>query len=274
MFRKFLERKIRRQILQVSLATALLAFAGVFVLWNNQTFAAMVYPLRMFINNIHGGISALAIQMTGGAVDSFTLSPVGSYLIEFSGGSDAVIFPAGYLASALLGSIMFFLVNRAPQLARGLAVITGLFTVTFIALFIRPDESGDWTAIIICIGLGIVLALAGWKGRGDINQLKSRRSALQIVMNALSMMIALHVLLDLNYLLNSPASVESSLTGRIITNPAAAFAEEVMPSLSVAVVAIAWTAIAVAILGAAVYFSLIKSLRREVKDKGIWLETE
>lgn len=269
MFRKFMERKIRRQILQVSLATALLAFAGVFVLWNNQTFAAMVYPLRMFINNIHGGISALAIQMTGGAVASFTLSPVGSYLIEFRGGSDAAIFPAGYLGSAALGAVMFFLVNRAPQLVRGMAVITGLFTVTFIAFFIRPDESGDWTAIIICIGLGIALALAGWKAYGDINQLKSRRSMLQIVMNALSMMIALHVLLDLNYLLNAPA-----MSGSAITNPAAAFAERVAPGLSSAVVAIAWTVFAVAILGAAVYFSLIKSLRREVKDKGIWLESE
>lgn len=269
MFRKFMERKIRRQILQVSLATALLAFAGIFVLWNNQTFAAMVYPLRMFINNIHGGISALAIQMTGGEVGSFTLSPVGSYLIEFRGGSDAVIFPAGYLGSALLGAVMFFLVNRAPQLVRGLAVITGLFTVTFIAFFIRPNETGDWTAIIICIGLGLILALAGWRARGDINQLRSSRSLLQLVMNALSMTVALHVLLDLNYLLNSPAS-----TGSTITNPAAAFAEDVMPSLSVTVVAITWTAIAVAILGAAVYFSLIKSLRREVKDKGIWLETE
>ena len=267
MFRKFLERKVRRQILQVSLATALLAFAGVFVLWNNPAFAAVVYPFRMFINNIHGGMSALAIQMTGGAVDSFTLSPVGAYLIEYRGGSEALIFPAGYLGSAALGAVMFFLVNRAPQLVRGMAVITGLFTVTFIAMFIRPSETGDWTPIIICIALGIVLALAGWKGRGDINQLKSRRSVLQIVMNALSMMIALHVLLDLNYLLNSPAR-----SGDTITNPAAAFAEEVMPNLSPAVVAFAWTAFAIAILGGAVYFSPIKSLRREIKDKGIWIE--
>lgn len=267
MFRKFLERKVRRQILQVSLATALLAFAGIFVLWNNPAFAAVIYPFRMFINNIHGGMSALAIQMTGGAVESFTLSPVGSYLIEYRGGSEALIFPAGYLGSAVLGAVMFFLVNRAPQLVRGMAVITGLFTVAFTAMFIRPNETGDWTAIIICIGLGIALVLAGWRARGDINQLRSSRSLLQLLMNALSMMIALHVLLDLNYLLNAPA-----MSGDAITNPAAAFAEEVMPNLSPAVVAFTWTAFAIAILGGAVYFSLIKSLRREIKDKGIWFE--
>ena len=267
MFRKFLERKVRRQILQVSLATALLAFAGIFVLWNNPAFAAVIYPFRMFINNIHGGMSALAIQMTGGAVESFTLSPVGSYLIEYRGGSEALIFPAGYLGSAVLGAVMFFLVNRAPQLVRGMAVITGLFTVAFTAMFIRPNETGDWTAIIICIGLGIALVVAGWRARGDINQLRSSRSLLQLLMNALSMMIALHVLLDLNYLLNAPAMTENA-----ITNPAAAFAEEVMPNLSPAVVAFTWTAFAIAILGGAVYFSLIKSLRREIKDKGIWFE--
>lgn len=267
MFRKFMERKIRRQILRVSLVTAVLAFVGVFALWNNPSFAAVIDPLRLFINNIHGGISALAMQLSGGAVESFTLSPGGSYLIEYRGGSEALFFPAGYLGSALLGAVMFFLVNRAPQLTRGLAVLIGLFTVAFTALFIRPNETGDWTAIIICIGLGLILALAGWRARGDMNQLKSSRSALQLVMNALAMTVALHVLLDLNYLLNAPA-----MSGDTITNPAAAFAEEVMPNLSPAVVAFAWTAFAIVILGVAVYFSLILSLRREAKDKGIWFE--
>ena len=258
MFRKFLEHKIRRQILMVSLITTLLAFAGIFALWNNAAFAAVAHPLRMFANNIHGGISALAIQLSGGTVHSFTLSPAGSYLIEYSGGSEFLIFPAGYLGSALLGAIMFFLVNRAPQLVRGLAVLIGLFTAAFIALFIRPDASGDSTAILICIGLGIFLILLGWKGRGDINQLKSRRSFLQIVMNTLLIMTALHALLDLNHLLNAPAMSDGA-----ITNPAAAFAEEVMPGLSVAVIAYIWTAIALGMMGIAAYFSLIKPLRRE-----------
>lgn len=267
MFRKFMERKIRRQILRVSLVTAVLAFVGVFALWNNPSFAAVIDPLRLFINNIHGGISALAMQLSGGAVESFTLSPGGSYLIEYRGGSEALFFPAGYLGSAVLGAAMFFLVNRAPQLTRGLAVLIGLFTVAFTALFIRPNETGDWTAIVICIGLGLILALAGWRSRGDVNQLRSSRSLLQLVMNALAMTVALHVLLDLNYLLNAPA-----MSGDAITNPAAAYAERVAPNLSPAVVALTWTAFAIAILGVAVYFSLIKSLRREAKDKGIWFE--
>ena len=267
MFRKFMERKIRRQILRVSLVTAVLAFVGVFALWNNPSFAAVIDPLRLFINNIHGGFSALAMQLGGGEVKSFTLSSGGAYLIEYVGGSEALIFSAGYLGSALLGAAMFFLVNRAPQLTRGLAVLIGLFTVAFTALFIRPNETGDWTAIIICIGLGIALVLAGWRARGDVNQLRSSRSLLQLVMNALAMTIALHVLLDLNYLLNAPA-----MSGDAITNPAAAFAERVAPNLSTAVVAFSWTAIALVMLGVAVYFSLISSLRREAKDKGIWFE--
>lgn len=267
MFRKFMERKIRRQILRVSLVTAVLAFVGVFALWNNPSFAAVIDPLRLFINNIHGGISALAMQLSGGAVESFTLSPGGSYLIEYRGGSEALFFPAGYLGSAVLGAAMFFLVNRAPQLTRGLAVLIGLFTMAFTALFIRPNETGDWTAIVICIGLGLILALAGWRSRGDVNQLRSSRSLLQLVMNALAMTVALHVLLDLNYLLNAPA-----MSGDAITNPAAAYAERVAPNLSPVVVALTWTAFAIAILGVAVYFSLIKSLRREAKDKGIWFE--
>ena len=186
MLREFVERKVRRQIVHRSLFISVLAFAAILVLWYSESMATVVHPLRMFINNIHGGLSAFAIQISGGTVESFTLSPSGSYMIEFSGGADALTMTAGYLGSALLGAVMFFLVNRAPHLVRGLAIITGAFTVGFLGLFIRPDAAGDWVSMLICIGFGLVLIVLGWKGRGDINQLSSRRSVTQILMTIIA----------------------------------------------------------------------------------------
>ena len=153
MLREFVERKVRRQIVYRSLLISALAFVAILVLWYNDSMTSLVHPLRMFINNIHGGLSAFAMQITGGEVENFTLSPVGTYRIEFRGGADALTMSAGYIGSALLGAITFFLVNRAPHLIRLIAVITGVFTVGFLALFIRPDATGDWISLIICLGL-------------------------------------------------------------------------------------------------------------------------
>ncbi|MCE2471718.1 MAG: M50 family metallopeptidase, partial [Anaerolineae bacterium] len=252
------------QIVLRSLAISYAAFVAILVLWYNESFSNIVHPLRMFINNIHGGLSAFAIQITGGAAHSFTLSPAGSYVIEFSGGADAITMPAGYLGSALLGAVMFFLVNRAPHLVRGMAMITGAFTVGFLALFIRPDATGDWISMFICIGFGLVLIVLGWTGRGDVNQLLSRRSLTQIVMTIASLMTACHILLDLPVILNSPAMIDGA-----ITNPIAYFSENVMPALSVQVVAISWSAIAIALLAAAFYFSISRQLRQIPKNDDI-----
>ncbi len=264
MFREFVERKIRRQIVHRSLLISVLAFFAILGLWYTESLANVVHPLRMFINNIHGGLSAFAIQITGGTVHSFSLTPVGSYVIEFSDGSDALTMSAGYLGSALLGAVMFFLVNRTPHLVRGMAIITGAFTIGFLGLFIRPDATGDWISMFICIGFGFVLVLLGWKGHGDINKLMSRRSVTQIVMTIVSMMTACHILLDLPAVLQSPAVIDGS-----ITNPIAYFSENVMPGVSVPVLAFSWSAIAVALLGIAFYFSISRQLKQIPKNDDI-----
>ena len=240
MFRTFVERKVRRQIVHRSLLISGLAFIAIIALWNSPGMAGIAHPLRMFINNIHGGLSAFAIQVAGGSVDSFTLSQVGSYTVKYSGGADALTMSAGYLGSALLGSVLFFLVNRAPHLLRGLAMLTGAFTVGFLALFIRPDAAGDLISMAICFGFGIALIVLGWKGTGDINQLRSRRSLTQIIMTIVALMTALHIVLDLPYVLETPAYSGFDR----IANPVAYFADNVVAGgASVEVIAYTWAAI-------------------------------
>ena len=268
MLRIFVERKVRRQIVRLSLGISLLAFAAILALWTVESLSGLAHPLRLFINNIHGGLSALAIQLSGGAVESFTVSPQGSYLITFNGGAEALVYASGYLGSALLGALLFFIANRVPHLVRGLSVITGVFTIGFVLAFIRPDHTGDLISIAICVGLGAALIVLGWTGKGDINQLRSRRSVTQIVMNIVALTTALHVILDLRYLLSAPAKIESEGVTTIM-NPVAAFAESVMPGASVDVVALAWSLVALALTAAAIWFSMIKPYRQIPKDDDI-----
>ena len=264
MLRTFVERKVRRQIVHRSLIISALAFVAILALWYSESMDLLVHPMRMFINNIHGGISAFAIQVSGGSVQSFTLSPVGTYRIEFQGGSDALIFASGYLGSALLGAVAFYLVNRAPHLLRGMAIVTGVFTIAFLLLFIRPDQAGGLISFVVCIGLGVLLIVLGWKGKGDINELRSRKSVTQMVMNIVAVMTTLHIVLDLAYVLEAPA-----ISDGVITNTVAAFSESVMPASSVSMIAYTWAAIAIVLLGIAINFSMLRPLKQIPKNDDI-----
>ncbi|MCY3780603.1 MAG: M50 family metallopeptidase [Chloroflexi bacterium] len=265
MIREFVERKVRRQIVRRSLLISSMAFIAILALWNSPSMAGVAHPLRMFIDNIHGALINLAMVLSGGSVEGFTLSSLGNYTITFAGGHEAVYLPAGYLGSALLGSVMFFLVNRAPHLLRGLAMLTGAFTVGFLVLFIRPDAAGDLISMIICIGFGIALMVLGWKGRGDINQLRSWRSITQIIMTIVALMTALHIVLDLPYVLVAPARIEDGT----IVNTVAEFATEVMPGISVPVIAYSWSAISILLVGIAFYFSIPRRLKDIPKNDDI-----
>ena len=267
MLRKFVERKVRRQIIYRSLLISSLAFAAIMALLYTQGTDGLLRPVNMFVDNFEGALYNIAMVLTGGNVSGFTLSPDGGYMITFSGGNPVLWLQAGYLGCALLGSIMFFLVNRAPHLVRGLTALTGAFTVGYLALFIRPDATGDWLSWVVCAGFGALLIALGWKGRGDINQFRSWRSLTQIVMTVVALMTALHVVLDLPYILSTRAHLTDEKN--IIINPVAALVEEHLGGGSVSPIAGLWSAIAIALLAAAFYFSISRQLRQIPKNDDI-----
>ncbi|MCY3573152.1 MAG: M50 family metallopeptidase [Chloroflexi bacterium] len=264
MLRTFVERKVRRQIVRRSLTISALGFAAILAMWNTPALSGLMRPLRMFTNNIHGGLSAFAMQISGGSVESFTLSEAGAYTLLFQDGAEALIMSAGYLGSALLGALLFYLVNRAPHLLRGLSILLGIFTIGFLALFIRPDVAGDWLSMLVCMGFGALLIFLGLTGTGDINQLRSRKSITQVVLSIIALMTTLHIVLDLPAVLQVPA-----MSGDTITNPVAYFADYVMPGASVEMVAYSWSAIAIGLLGIACNYAIIRPLRQIPKNDDI-----
>lgn len=268
MLRMFVERKVRREIVRRNFVISGVAFIGILALWYVDTLSGLAHPFRMLVNNIHGGLTAFAMQVTGGAVDSFSLSEAGAYSILFHKGADAITMSAGYLGSAALGALMFFLVNRAPHLVRLISALFGVFTIGFTALFIRPSASGDWISWIVCLCFGALLVMLGWTGRGDINQLRSRKSVTQIVLTVVSLMVGLHIVLDLPQVLSTPASVEVDGVNWII-NPVAYFAEQVTSGISVTVIAISWAAIALALMGIAFHFSIVRRMKQIPKNDDI-----
>lgn len=248
MIKRLADRQIRRQTLGITL----LALITVYILWNVQQLEVLVYPLRLFVTYVHEAGHALAALVTGGIVDGFTVSANGSGVAVTAGGSRAFILPAGYLGAALFGSLLFFLTNRIPRWVRGLSVFIGAFMIVFTIAFARPDETGSLTALMIGLGFGAVMLLMGWKAPRIVNQ---------FLLNTLAVMTSLNAVLDVWMLVgNSDASRGA------VRNDAAAFASEITPALPTPIVAFIWSGAAIAMLGFAVYFGMIKPLRQEIDD--------
>lgn len=211
----------------------------------------ITYPVRLFVTFVHEAGHALAGLLSGGTVEGFTVSPNGSGLARVSGGNIALIAPAGYLGTALFGTLLFFVTSRKPQWTRGLSVAMGLAIVVLTLSFARPDDQQNLTALGIGIGFGLGLVALG---------LFAPRIITVFLLNTLAILTGLNAAFDLWHVVRNP----NPLPGGPV-NDAANFAS-VTPLLPAAVVAFMWAAIAVVMLSAAIYYGLIKPVGGEISQ--------
>jgi hypothetical protein len=225
-----------------------IALVLVYILWNTAGLRFITYPLNLFVTYIHEAGHSLAAILTGGEVLQFVVSPDGSGLATTRGGAAWLVIPAGYLGAAAFGAALFYAINRFPQIVRSVAVCLGVFLVIFTLLYARPDEGGAPTALIVGIVFGFALIGLGLRLPRWINLL---------VLNILAVMTSLNAVLDVWYLVGSSDSGRGG-----VVNDAAAFSQRVAPLLPAAVWAFLWVLIAALLLGAAVYFGIIRPMRR------------
>ena len=255
------ERGRRRQSLLVSV----LALFFALFLWNirgaqgagqtdflSATLSPLLWPVRLFVTFVHEAGHSLAALITGGQVAGFTISPDGSGVARTAGGYPALILPAGYLGAALFGSLLFYLTSRNPKWTRGLSVFLGLSIIILTVFFSERDANGNITVQLVGIGFGVAMVALGWLAPRVINV---------FLLNTLAILTGLNAVMDLSYLVrHGDAGVGE------IMNDAAAFSAEYTPLLPASIVALIWSAIAVFMLGAAVYFGLIKQIGGEISS--------
>jgi hypothetical protein len=80
----------------------------------------LVYPIRLFVTFIHEGGHALAAVLTGGSVQSLTVSPDSSGLVKaYSSSALATLIfsSAGYLSATAYGVLLLVLIrwNVSPR---------------------------------------------------------------------------------------------------------------------------------------------------------------
>ena len=252
---------IRRQGLLVSILALLFAL----FLWNiratpgaanadilSATLSPLLWPLRLFVTFVHEAGHSLAALISGGQVAGFTISPDGSGVARTAGGYPALILPAGYLGAALFGSLLFFLTSRNPKWTRGLSVFLGLSIIILTVFFSERDANGNITVQLVGIGFGVAMVALGWLAPRVINV---------FLLNTLAILTGLNAVMDLSLLVRHGDAGNGE-----IMNDAAAFAAEYTPLLPASLVALIWSVIAVLMLGAALYFGLIKQVSGEISS--------
>ncbi|MBL9046232.1 MAG: M50 family metallopeptidase [Tabrizicola sp.] len=127
---------------------ALIALA-VLVLWSTP----VLYPVRILIVFLHELSHGLAALITGGSIESLTLTPDEGGLTLTRGGNRFLILSAGYLGSLLFG-VALFLAALRTRLDRAVVAALGLCSLVIAALYIR-----DGFPLIFCLLTGVALLL-------------------------------------------------------------------------------------------------------------------
>lgn len=120
------------QVLLLLLATVL-----TIALWFIPYAEYLVYPIRLFVTFIHESSHALIAVLTGGSVQSLSISSDGSGMVYSapSGLFGALLTSsAGYIGTTVFGVLMLFLIRRnfSPhKLLTALGIFVGMMTVVF-----------------------------------------------------------------------------------------------------------------------------------------------
>lgn len=159
----------------------------------------LVYPIRLFVTFVHEGSHVLAALLTGGSVESLSVSPDTSGLVMFrynSQISQLITSSAGYLGTTAFGVLLLVMIRRAYSARIVLAAsagFVGLMTVLF--GFLAPlwnvfSAGVSFGSVAFTVVSGVVLtigllAIARYAS-ARVAQFALSFLAVQCILNALS----------------------------------------------------------------------------------------
>lgn len=99
-----------------------------------------LYPVTLLVTFLHEFGHALGALLTGGTVEGLQINPDGSGYTITRGGSQGVVLMGGYLGSAVLGNLLFYIGARKRQRAQtaliALAVLMALAGLVWFESFV------------------------------------------------------------------------------------------------------------------------------------------
>ena len=263
-----------------SLLLAFLAFLLVFFLWQATFNNSLLYPFRLLVTFVHESGHGLTALLTGGRFEDFRVFENGAGLAYTAGGNVVLIKSMGYVGTALFGAALLYAANRVQQ-ARAVAAVIGIFFIVCAVFY----TGAGWQAFA-----GAAVAIISWllatRGKAQtvlrilsvaaivvivvivrsnialmvglvagvlvlaLAVFGSRRVTL-FALNMLAFMIGFNALDDLQYLLNNQSAGIGS-----VPNDALALANYTHTPEMVWI--LIWIGLALLLMGAAIYWGLIK----------------
>lgn len=145
----------------------LIATFATIALWFIPFAEYLVYPIRLFVTFVHESGHAIAAFITGGSVQSLTISADGSGVVYSapSGLIGALITSsAGYLSTTLFGVLMLYLMRRNFS-AHKILLISGAFVAVVTVIFgiISPvfnflSLNVPFSSVAFTVVVGLLLA--------------------------------------------------------------------------------------------------------------------
>lgn len=181
----------------------LLAFAALtVVLWHSP----VLFPLRSFVVLVHETGHALAALLTGGEVRHLVVRPDESGEVLYSGGWPIVVASAGYVGTALLGSVLLAL-TRWPAAHRAAVGVLGAVLVAMTLVYV---PFGNPFGFGLGLAWGALLLVLAWR----------RFPHLARVVDALAVMLCLYAVYDFaDYLIYDTGRTDAGILARYLGLP-------------------------------------------------------
>jgi hypothetical protein len=195
-----------------------------------------LYPFALFVTLLHEWSHAVMGTITGGSVQSLTISPDLSGLTTFNGGIQALIAPAGYLGATLAGAAILLTPLRYSRWVLGACAAVPLAAL----IVFHP---GSLFTTLWCITFALALGAAAWRLPARFRGFLQIFLGLEAGLNAFRDLLTLVLISDSGAHLRTDADAMSS----------ALF----LPSMFWA---ISWTIASVVILAAAIVLLLRRDL--------------
>ena len=147
--------KHHRRLIIMLFAYLLLKFFG-------GSFGQLVlYPINLLVAFLHEMGHALGALLTGGRVEGMQINANGSGYTKTRGGMIGVIIMGGYIGSAVLGNLLFYIGVKKKQLSQiSLRILSGLMVMAGIIWFQSFESTG--ILLVFAAGLWLIASKTNW----------------------------------------------------------------------------------------------------------------
>jgi hypothetical protein len=154
---------------QRQFALAIGAFMIAFILWQYSFATPIVYPLRLLVTFIHELGHGTATLLTGGNFLRFEVASSGAGVAFSRGGIREIIISAGYLGTAVFGSVLLYVTNRIRRpeyLAIGLGIGFSILTLFYTGLTISNLNFAQQVIAFGSISAAVIYFLVAEENQG------------------------------------------------------------------------------------------------------------